>query len=132
MTDVFCENSNKGVQALAKERTDAGRRLKQSRQDYADGKIDGTDWLAIRKRIKSRNEEIQHKIDRLRSDGALRQSGDLSAIRQAWERWELDQRRALLNAMIDRIEVAPHPKGVQTHPVSADLIASRLDIRWLA
>jgi hypothetical protein len=37
-----------------------------------------------------------------------------------------------LNAVIDRIEVAPHPKGVQTHPVSADLIASRLDIRWLA
>jgi hypothetical protein len=83
VTDVFCENSNKGVQALAKERTDAGRRLKP-------------------------------------------------AIRQAWERWRLDQRRALLNAMIDRIEVAPHRKGVQTHPVSADLIASRLDIRWLA
>jgi hypothetical protein len=44
----------------------------------------------------------------------------------------LDQRRGLLKAVIDRIEVAPHPKGVQTHPVSADLIASRLDIRWLA
>jgi hypothetical protein len=132
VTDVFCENSNKGVQALAKERTDPGRRLTHSRQDYADGKIDGTDWLATRKRIKSRNEEIQHKIDRLQSDGALRQSGIYQRSDRRGSAGDSTQRRALLNAMIDRIEVAPHPKGVQTHPVSADLIASRLDIRWLA
>ena len=126
------DDTNERVRALVQERTRSTRRLNQTRQDYADGVIDRADWLAIKKRIESRSEEIQREIDALQTGNQLKNFGDLSQVRRAWERWGLDQRRALLNAVIDRITVSPHPKGVPTHPIRADVIASRLDPQWLA
>jgi DNA invertase Pin-like site-specific DNA recombinase len=126
------DDTNERVRALVQERTRSTRRLTQTRKDWADGLIDRADWLAIKKRIEVRSEQIQREIDTLKSGSALKNFGDLSQVRRAWESWGLDQRRALLNAVIDKITVAPHPKGVPTHPMRADVIASRLDPQWLA
>jgi hypothetical protein len=118
------DDTNERVKTLVQERTRSTRRLNQTRQDYADGVIDRTDRVAQRRdTARDRRYTDSHQ---------LKNFGDLSQVRGVWDSWGLDQRRALLNAVIDKISVVPHPKGVPTHPIRADVIALRLDPRWLA
>ncbi len=125
-------DSEDEIKQLIKERTAAGRRLAQSRDDYADGLITRSDLHAIKKRIDGITESAQRKIDSMQSGAGLKHViGDPGSVRVAWASWGLDQRRALLNALIGKIVVGPHPKGVATQPVDPRVIGQRLNVEWL-
>jgi site-specific DNA recombinase len=129
--------------AVLADRTAAQERLTQARADYADGVIDRADWLAIRDRLTGTIDRLSREHDRLMQGAALTLLDPDQPVRQAWEQWtaagDLDRRRALLGAVLDKVTVGPWPAGMgrRPHPDKAvqaardvAMLEARLEVAW--
>lgn len=79
--------------------------------DHTDGVIGRPEWLAMRKRIEQRIEALEKELPDRTAGRVLRSlpTGE-GAMRAAWPGLSLDQQRAVLAEVIDRIEIAPASK----------------------
>jgi site-specific DNA recombinase len=80
-----------------------------ARRDLADGLIDREDWLDI--------SPPPRDYDRL--TGSATVLGDIppaEGVREAWEDWGTDRRRAAIKAVLHKIIVKPLPPGTPNNP----------------
>jgi site-specific DNA recombinase len=88
-----------------------------ARRDLADGVIDREDRLDIRQRTEDQISVARRDYDRLTgSDTVLGDIPPADGVRQAWESWNTDRRRAAIKAVLHKIIVKPLPPGTPTTP----------------
>jgi len=102
----------------------------EARRDWAEDTIDKADWLDIKQRNKARKE-----YDRLTGSAAV--FGDIPAsdmVRDAWEDWNTDRRRAAVKAVLNRVIVSPHAgrKGgpYLTPEIKLQFLRDRTEFDW--
>ncbi len=81
----------------------------EARRDWAEDTIDKADWLDIKQRTEARVAKARKEYDKLTGLAAV--FGDIPAsdmVRDAWEGWNTDRRRAAVKAVLNRVIVNPH------------------------
>jgi hypothetical protein len=89
---------------------DAQERRDEARRDYADRVIDRADWLDIRQRTEDDISKARREYDRL--TGSATVLGDIpptERVRDAWEPWSTDRKRAAIRAVLHRVIIKPLP-----------------------
>lgn len=122
-------SSDSEVTALREQMAEVESRLVQVGVDHADGLIGRVEWLAMRRRIEANLDDLRGRLPDAKGANVLAGlptgSGDLRA---AWDGMDLDRRRAIVQAVIDRVAVHPFrgPKG------SPRFDPDRIEIVWRA
>jgi hypothetical protein len=91
----------------------------QARRDLAEDIIDRADWLDIRQRTEERISTKRREYDRLTGTGPV--LGDIppsERVRDVWESWNIERRRAAIRAVLHRVLVKNLPPGVANNPGS--------------
>ena len=99
-----------GIQRAQDVRADA-------RRDLADGRIDRVDWLDIRQRTEDTVARARREYDRL--SGSATVMSDIppsERVRDAWESWSTDRKRAAVKAVLHRVIINPVPAGLPNSP----------------
>jgi site-specific DNA recombinase len=81
----------------------------EARRDWAEDTIEKEDWLDIKQRTEARIAKARKEYDKL--TGSATVFGDIPAsdmVRDAWEDWNTDRRRAAVKAVMNRVIVSPH------------------------
>jgi site-specific DNA recombinase len=84
----------------------------EARQDWAEDVIGKEDWLDIKQRTDDRIARARKEYDRL--TGSATVFGDISpsdAVRDAWQQWNTDRRRAAVKAVLSQVPVSPDTPG---------------------
>ena len=91
---------------------DAQERREEARRDYSDRVIDRADWLDIRQRTEDDISAARREYDRL-SGSATVMSDILPSerVRDAWESWSTDRRRAAIRAVLHGVLIKPLPRS---------------------
>jgi hypothetical protein len=95
---------------------DARDRRDEARRDYSGRVIDRSDWLDIRQRTEDDISTARRKYDRL--TGSATVMGDIppsERVRDAWESWSTDRRRAAIRAVLVRVLIKPLPAGASAN-----------------
>ena len=102
---------------------DAETRLDELAADYADGTITRREWLTARERLEQRIGEARRVLDR-NGNGVLADlPADADALAAAWDAGDVDWRRALLSALVDRIDIQPATKrGPKLDPDRVEIV----------
>jgi len=80
-----------------------------ARRDWAEDVIDKEDWLDIRQRTDERIARARKEYDRL--SGTATVLGDIppsDMVRDAWEDWNTDRKRAAVKAVLNAVTVHPN------------------------
>ena len=88
-----------------------------ARRDLADGTIDRVDWLDIRQRTEDSITKARREYDRL--SGSATVMSDIppsERVRDAWESWNVDRKRAAIKAVLHRVIINPLPPGAPNSP----------------
>ena len=99
-----------GIQRNQETRADA-------RRDLANGVIDRADWLDIRQRTEDNITKARREYDRL--SGSATVMSDIppsERVRDAWESWSTDRKRAAIRAVLHRVIINPLPAGAPSSP----------------
>ena len=78
--------------------------------------IDRADWLDIRQRTEDEISAARREYDRLAGSAPV--LGDIPAserVRDAWESWGTDRRRACIRAVLVRVLIKPLPAGANAN-----------------
>lgn len=81
----------------------------EARRDWAEDTIDKEDWLDIKQRTETRIAKARKEYDKLTGSAAV--FGNIPAsdmVRDAWEDWNTDRRRAAVKSVLNRVIVSPH------------------------
>lgn len=81
----------------------------EARRDWAEDTITREDWLDLKQRTEDRIAKARKEYDKL--TGTATVFGDIPAsdmVRDAWEDWSTDRRRAAIKAVLNRVIVNPH------------------------
>ena len=91
---------------------DAQERRDEARRDYSDRVIDRADWLDIRQRTEDDIGAARREYDRLTGSATVMSDIPPSErVRDAWESWSTDRRRAAIRAVLHRVMIKPLPPG---------------------
>lgn len=94
---------------------------------WAAGEITRAEWLTARKRIAARQEAARKALSRKRRDTALDCFAQRpGALRAEWDSLSLDRRRAIIAAVVDRVEIARARRGRNRFD------CSRIKVIWRA
>jgi hypothetical protein len=88
-----------------------------ARRDLADGVIDRNDWLDIRQRTEDTISAARREYDRLAGSATV--LGDIppsDSVREAWESWNTDRRRAAIKAVLHKVIVKNLAPGTPNNP----------------
>jgi DNA invertase Pin-like site-specific DNA recombinase len=77
---------------------------------FASGEITKGEWLRARAGLEERRERALRSLETDLGVTALRPYGRRGALRAAWQDMSIEQRRAVLMAVIDHIEIGPATK----------------------
>lgn len=99
-------------------------RLRELAEMFADGEIQRPEWMTARKRIEGRLEAARRRVSRIHHGTALEGLEGRGQLRKAWSSLVPDRRRAVLAAVIDRIDVGPARRGLNRFD------DERLDVVW--
>jgi site-specific DNA recombinase len=99
------------------------RELEEVAGDYGEGRISRREWLAIRTPLERRRDDARRQIRNETTDPALNdfRTGDVGNL---WKNTDMEKRRAVLNALLVKIEVGPGTAGRR------GLDEGRLDVEW--
>ena len=89
----------------------------EARRDWAEDVIDKEDWLDIKQRTDDRINRARNEYDRL--TGTATVFGDIppsDAVRDAWQQWNTDRRRAAVKAVLNQVTVSPDTPGREGNP----------------
>lgn len=107
----------------------------EARRDWADDTIEKEDWLDIKQRTEARIAKARKEYDKLTGSAAV--FGDIPAsdmVRDAWEGWNTDRRRAAVKAVSNRVIVSPHAgrKGgpMLTPELRLQAVRERTEFDW--
>jgi DNA invertase Pin-like site-specific DNA recombinase len=89
--------------------------------DFGAGSISRREWLAARKPLEERLARARRIVDATNGTAALAAFRGTD-VRVAWDKLDLDRKRAVLDALIDRIVINPATKPV--------FDADRVDVVW--
>ena len=101
---------------LLKQIRDAQERREEARRDYSGRVIDRADWLDIRQRTEDDIGAARREYDRL--SGSATVMSDIppsERVRDVWESWSTDRRRAAIRAVLHRVLIKPLPPGVNAN-----------------
>ena len=91
-----------------------------ARRDLAEGTIDRTDWLDIRARTEQIITKARRDYDRLSGSATvLSDIPPAEQVRQAWESWSTDRRRAAIRSVLHAINIKPLPAGAASNPAGS-------------
>ncbi len=104
------------------------QRLEQIAGDYAAGEISRSEWRAARERLAHRIAEARRRLADDQRSGVLADlpSGS-EALRRRWAEADHDWRVALVQAVVERVDVAPRGHGAGNR-----LDPARLQVVWRA
>jgi site-specific DNA recombinase len=88
-----------------------------ARRDLAGGVIDRVDWLDIRQRTEDAIGKARREYDRL--SGSATVMSDIppsERVRDAWESWNVDRKRAAIKTVLYRVIINPIPPGLPNSP----------------
>jgi hypothetical protein len=95
---------------------DAQERREEARRDYSGRVIDRADWLDIRQRTEDDINTARRKYDRLTGSATVMSDIPPSErVRDAWESWSTDRRRAAIRAVLHRVLIKPLPPGASAN-----------------
>lgn len=87
-------------------------KLAELAEDFAADRISRAEWLAAREGLQQRAEAAHKRLGADTHHAALRDvPRDAEGLRAAWESGDVDWRRRLLTAVLDRVIVHPAPAG---------------------
>ncbi len=95
---------------------DAQERREEARRDYSGRVIDRADWLDIRQRTEDDIGAARREYDRL--SGSATVMSDIppsERVRDAWESWSTDRRRAAIRAVLHGVLIKPLPPGANAN-----------------
>lgn len=104
----------------------------EARRDWAEDVIDKEDWLDIKQRTDDRINRARKEYDPL--TGTATVFGDIppsDAVRDAWERWNTDRRRAAIKAVLNQVTVGPDAgdrRGTRSSALRLDALRRRTDL----
>ncbi len=99
---------------LREEETTLLRRLTDAAEDYAEGILTRSQVQTITMKTRSRLDEIEVELARLGSAYDLSSVlGDLEYVHEQIENMAQKEQRALVGAVVERVELFPRPKGVK-------------------
>jgi DNA invertase Pin-like site-specific DNA recombinase len=98
------------------------RDLEDLAADFGAGHISRREWLAARKPLEERLARARRAFDATNGTAALAPFRGTD-VRSAWDRLDIDRRRAVLDALIDRVTIGPSPKPGQ-------FTSDRVDVVW--
>jgi site-specific DNA recombinase len=96
---------------------EAQERHNEARRDYAARVIDRGDWLEIKDRTEKDISNARREYDRL--TGTTTVFGDIppaDRVRDAWEEWNTDRKRAAIKSVLRQIIIKPYPEDVGKNP----------------
>ena len=106
-----------------------------ARRDWAEDTIDKADWLDIKQRTEARIATARKEYGKLTGSAAV--FGDIPTsdmVRDAWEDWNTDRRRAAVKAVLNRVIVSPHTgrKGGPnlTPELKLQFLCDRTEFDW--
>ena len=101
---------------LLKQIRDAQERREEARRDYSGRVIDRADWLDIRQRTEDEISAARREYDRLAGSATVMSDIPPSErVRDAWESWGTDRRRAAIRAVLHRVLIKPLPAGANAN-----------------
>jgi site-specific DNA recombinase len=107
----------------------------EARRDWAEDSITREDWLDLRQRTDARITAARREYDKL--SGAVTVFGDIPAsdmVRDAWEDWNTDRRRAAIKAVLNQVIIGPHTGrkgGTRTTPeAKLRALRDRTEFDW--
>jgi len=103
-------------------------RLDELAEDYADGNLTRGEWRAARNRLVSRLEEAERRLSRVEPSSVLTElANSTEKLRTRWDAEDVVWRRAVVEAVVERVEVAPkgHRGGNRFDP-------ERITVQWRA
>jgi hypothetical protein len=95
----------------------AQERRDQARRDYANRVIDRADWLDIRQRTEDDISKTRREYDRL--TGSATAMSDIPAserLRDVWQSWSTDRKRAAIRAVLHQIVIKAILSGTASNP----------------
>jgi hypothetical protein len=103
----------------------------EARRDWAEDTIDKADWLDIKQRTEARIAKARREYDKLTGSAAV--FGDIPAsdmVRDAWEDWNTDRRRAAVKSVLNRV-IAGRKGGPNLTPeLKLQFVRDRTDFDW--
>jgi hypothetical protein len=103
---------------LLAEITRAQDKREEARRDYSADRIDRADWLDIRDRTEERITKARREYDRLAGSATI--LGDIPPaehVRDVWESWNTDRRRAAIKTVLNAIVIHPHDPKVAPNSI---------------
>ncbi|MDP9265697.1 MAG: recombinase family protein [Chloroflexota bacterium] len=85
--------------------------LSELARDWAARKISRAEWIAAREVIEARLEVARARLGRARTSALDRYRGRPGALAKAWPDLDIDQRRAVIGALVERVEVGSAVRG---------------------
>jgi hypothetical protein len=98
------------------------RELEDLAADYGNGAISRREWLAARKPLEERRDRARRDIDHTNGTAALAQFRGTD-VRARWEQLDVDRKRAVLDALVDRVTVLPSTTPGRFNP-------DRVEVEW--
>jgi len=93
---------------------------------WAQGEISRTEWLRARKGVQDRRDQAQRRLRAsLTNNAAATWVARSGVLRAAWPQMNLDQRRAVIGAVVERVVVNPTKVRGRFDP-------ERVDVEWRA
>ena len=106
----------------------------EARRDWAEDTIDKEDWLDIKQRTDARMAAARREYDRL--TGTATVFGDIppsDIVRDAWEDWNIDRRRAAVKSVLNRVIVNPaatRAYGIRDRGLMLQAVRDRTEFDW--
>ncbi len=112
----------------AGELVDVEGRLKELAEEWAAGRVTSGERLAARKVLDERHRDLRRRLVSRTGDEVVERMLGVDDVRGRFETMDVDERRALLGALIEAIEIAP--TASRGRGVTADARLERIAIRW--
>lgn len=104
---------------------DIDQRLADVADLFAAGDITRAEWMRARAGLDERRRDAQAAVDEVSAPSpAVPYLGKVDALRSAWPSLSLDQRRAIVAAVVDAVVIVPGRRG------GGKVDLSRVDVRW--
>jgi hypothetical protein len=117
--------------ALLEEIRKAQEKRSEARRDWAEDTTDKADWLDIKQRTEARIAKTRKEYDKLA--GATTVFGDIPAsdmVRDAWESWNTDRRRAAVKAVLNRVVIHPATETLRDRERKFQAVRARTEFDW--
>jgi site-specific DNA recombinase len=116
-----------GDRELADQLVRDERRLPELAKMYARDEIEKPEWLAVRDELRQRIRSARERLARRAEAAILADVGsEPGALVKAWKRWTLQQRRGVLQLVLEAVVISPATRR------GPGFDESRVELRWRA